>query len=110
MADEIKQATDSTPIWVAIIAAVPGSIAAFLAYLSLRKSGQNAVTMQKLEISVDGKMDKLLAAREDAAGARGELKERKAEREHLSESHPPIPSTDDDPLKVKLVKGSDKGT
>lgn len=62
--------------------------------------------INRVEKNVDGKLTDLLAAREDAAGAHGQLKERDAQREHVKATQPVI-STDDDPFRVELVKGKD---
>lgn len=74
---------DLTLIIVAIIAAVPATLASIFGFLSLRTSQKNTVKLDTVSQNVDGKMDKLLAASTDAAEAKGQLRERDAERAHV---------------------------
>jgi len=44
---------DHTPIWVALILAVPGTLAAIVSWLSLRQSKRNAADVQAVSLAVD---------------------------------------------------------
>lgn len=79
----------------AIIAAIAGPTGLVLvAYLNAK--------LNRVEKNVDGKLTDLLEAREDAAGAKGELKERDANRKYQSGTPT---GTAEDPVNVKPVKG-----
>lgn len=103
--EEPQNGINWTLIIVAVIAAIPGCLAAYFAWKARNQGQANAANLNRLEISVDGKLSDLLAAREDAASAKGQLKERDAERAHISQITPiePAGSASDEPLKVEVT-------
>lgn len=96
-----------------LITAAGVIVVGYWAYKSKAQSATNATTLQAntttlagVAEKVDGMSSDLVAASVDAAGARGQLQERDAERLHLSETPMPVAivnGSKDDPIKIAVV-------